>query len=96
MLGCCVNYRGDFGGNAYRDGTPGGDQRRPTGDDIPCTCKIYLGMRPGDRWLQHGLEERLRVLYYRLVPARRRVAGKCSFRVSQEVQARQAGGVSDC
>ena len=60
------------------------------------TCKIYLGMRPGDRWLQHGLEERLRVLYYRLVPARRRVAGKCSFRVSQEVQARQAGGVSDC
>ena len=49
MLGCCVNYWGDFGGNVFRDGllaTINGDKmryardmllgHRSARDDIPC------------------------------------------------------------
>jgi hypothetical protein len=66
LLGCCRNFWGDFGGNAFRDGLTAclnnetvAHARRmlqgkaPARDDIPCTtCEIYLGMRASDRWLR--------------------------------------------
>src|SRR5262249_36360026 len=59
MLGFCMNFWGDFGGNAFSDGllaAINSDKmryardmllgHRPARDDIPCTtCEIYLGMR---------------------------------------------------
>ena len=81
MLGCCRNFWGDFGGNAFRDGllvTINSDKmryardmlrgRRPARDDIPCTtCEVYLGMRRRGRWLRRidRLKARLRVLALR-------------------------------
>jgi len=64
-LGCCQNFWGDFGGNAFtngleaclnsekmnyaRDMLSGLQESR---DDIPCTtCSIYLGMKNERRWL---------------------------------------------
>lgn len=66
VLGCCRNFWGDFGGNAFRDGLmPSVNHekmvharamlrgRAPPRDDIPCTtCEIYLGMSAGQRWLR--------------------------------------------
>ncbi len=59
VLGCCRNFWGDFGGNAFSDGLMNsinnekiayaremllGEQ--PARDDIPCTtCDIYIGMK---------------------------------------------------
>jgi MoaA/NifB/PqqE/SkfB family radical SAM enzyme len=65
VLGCCRNFWGDFGGNAFRDGLKASvntDQiiharemllgRMPAREDVPCTtCEIYLGMRAHNRWL---------------------------------------------
>ena len=68
ILGCCRNFWGDFGGNAFTDGLLrslnneklqyakemllGKQQARV---DIPCTtCEIYLGMRANHRWLIRG------------------------------------------
>jgi hypothetical protein len=81
MLGCCRNFWGDFGGNAFRDGllvTINSDKmryardmlrgRRPARDDIPCTtCEVYLGMRRRGRWLRRidRLKAGLRVLALR-------------------------------
>jgi MoaA/NifB/PqqE/SkfB family radical SAM enzyme len=64
-LGCCYNYWGDFGGNAFRDGleatfnhdrmvharamVQGRAEPRP---DIPCTdCALYKSMRASRRWI---------------------------------------------
>ena len=70
MLGCCRNFWGDFGANAFRDGfvnavnsermvharamLRGAAEPR---DDIPCTtCDIYQGMRRSDSFLRrHNL-----------------------------------------
>lgn len=66
MLGCCRNFWGDFGGNAFRDGLAAAFNHekmnyaremlqglRPARDDTPCTtCDIYLGMRRRSRWLR--------------------------------------------
>jgi MoaA/NifB/PqqE/SkfB family radical SAM enzyme len=66
MLGCCRNFWGDFGSNAFteglvasvnsekmtyaRDMLRGDAASRP---DIPCaTCEIYLGMRRRGKWLE--------------------------------------------
>lgn len=65
MLGCCVNYWGDFGVNAFDSGLPGAmaapkleyARRMLIGDadpreDIPCTiCKQYAEIRESGRWL---------------------------------------------
>lgn len=66
VLGCCRNFWGDFGGNAFTDGLiPSLNNekityaremlrgRAPARDDIPCvTCEIYLGMRTNSTWLK--------------------------------------------
>ena len=64
VLGCCRNFWGDFGGNAFTDGlvnsinnekiTYARDMllgKRPVRHDIPCTtCDIYLGMKDSGRF----------------------------------------------
>lgn len=66
VLGCCANFWGDFGGNAFRDGLLESinqekivyarevlQGKRPTRADIPCTtCPIYQGMQSSGRWLE--------------------------------------------
>jgi len=68
VLGCCLNYWRDFGGNAFEDGllncfnnekiTYAREMllgKKAARADIPCaTCKIYLGMRTDGRWLRRG------------------------------------------
>jgi tetratricopeptide (TPR) repeat protein len=68
LLGCCVNYWGDFGGNAFRDGLTASVNTEqivyaramllghaPSRGDIPCTnCKYYHGMRKRNQWLERG------------------------------------------
>jgi MoaA/NifB/PqqE/SkfB family radical SAM enzyme len=68
VLGCCRNFWGDFGGNAFSDGLRESvnsetmnyaramlQGQKPARDDIPCTtCEIYLGMRESERWLDRG------------------------------------------
>jgi hypothetical protein len=68
VLGCCRNFWGDFGGNAFRDGLEASLNnekiayardmllgRAPARDDLPCTtCDIYIGMRRNRRWLDRG------------------------------------------
>ena len=65
VLGCCMNFWGDFGGNAFRDGLLNSINsneieyakgmllgKLPARDGIPCTtCSIYLGMKADGRWL---------------------------------------------
>jgi hypothetical protein len=65
VLGCCRNFWGDFGGNAFRDGLIASLNnekiayarsmlrgRSPARDDVPCTtCEIYIGMQNSGRWL---------------------------------------------
>jgi MoaA/NifB/PqqE/SkfB family radical SAM enzyme len=71
VLGCCRNFWGDFGGNAFRDGLRQAVNsekmryaremlrgRAPARDDIPCTtCAIYVGMRTHGRWLMSPAPE---------------------------------------
>lgn len=66
MLGCCRNFWGDFGGNAFTDGLLDAVNnermtharamlrgRAPPRDDIPCTtCDTYHAMRDTGRWIQ--------------------------------------------
>ena len=66
VLGCCRNFWGDFGGNAFTDGLiPSLNNEkisyarkmlrgeRAAREDIPCTtCEIYLHMRANNRWLK--------------------------------------------
>jgi MoaA/NifB/PqqE/SkfB family radical SAM enzyme len=68
VLGCCWNYWGDFGGNAFKDGLVASlnnekiayarDMLRgkePARDDIPCsTCKLYYAMRERSRWIERS------------------------------------------
>jgi hypothetical protein len=65
VLGCCMNFWGDFGGNAFRDGLLNSINSKEIEyargmllgkhsgrDGIPCTtCNIYLGMQAEGRWL---------------------------------------------
>jgi MoaA/NifB/PqqE/SkfB family radical SAM enzyme len=65
VLGCCVNYWGDFGGNAFKDGLVKSLNNekiayardmllgeKPAQNDIPCsTCKFYYWMRDHSRWV---------------------------------------------
>jgi MoaA/NifB/PqqE/SkfB family radical SAM enzyme len=59
VIGCCRNFWGDFGGNAFTDGLINSvnnekmiyaremlSGRQPARDDIPCTsCEMYVAMR---------------------------------------------------
>jgi len=69
VLGCCRNFWGDFGGNAFRDGLTASVNteqmvharamllgRAPARKDVPCTtCEIYIKMRERGRWLERDL-----------------------------------------
>lgn len=66
VLGCCRNFWGDFGGNAFKEGlltSVNGEKMSyardmltgKTGEraDIPCTtCEIYIEMKEKQRWLK--------------------------------------------
>ncbi|MBN1319911.1 MAG: cupin domain-containing protein [Thermoleophilia bacterium] len=68
VLGCCRNFWGDFGANAFTDGLKAAvnspDMRharqmllgkRPPRDGIPCTtCSMYIDRRAEGRWLTKG------------------------------------------
>lgn len=65
VLGCCRNFWGEFGGNAFRDGLPASVNsegmkyardmllgQKPARDGIPCTsCEIYRAMSKSEKWL---------------------------------------------
>jgi len=66
VLGCCRNFWGDFGGNAFSDGLMDSVNnekityaremllgRQEARDDIPCTtCEIYIGMKADGKFLR--------------------------------------------
>jgi MoaA/NifB/PqqE/SkfB family radical SAM enzyme len=70
-LGCCRNFWGDFGGNAFIDGLRACFNhekmhyaremlhgRKPPRHDIPCSnCEIYLWMRSHSHWLSRQPEQ---------------------------------------
>jgi MoaA/NifB/PqqE/SkfB family radical SAM enzyme len=72
VLGCCINYWGDFGGNVFKDGlltSLNNEKINYARDmllgkaearaDIPCTtCDLYLSMKASERWLT-GAETRI-------------------------------------
>jgi MoaA/NifB/PqqE/SkfB family radical SAM enzyme len=82
VLGCCRNFWGDFGGNAFRDGllkSLNSEKityaramllgKKVAREDIPCTtCDIYLDMREEGKWLRRpSFPYRvLRRIYYSL------------------------------
>lgn len=64
VLGCCVNYWGDFGGNAFQDYAAAVKGERllharamlqgaaEPRDDVPCThCDVYQDRRAKQQWL---------------------------------------------
>ncbi len=65
VIGCCRNFWGDFGGNAFTDGLMNSinndkmtyaramlSGRKPPRDDIPCsTCEIYVAMRKRSKFI---------------------------------------------
>lgn len=65
VLGCCRNFWGGFGGNAFTEGLLNSinnekmnyaremlSGRKPTRDDIPCsTCEIYIAMRSRSKFI---------------------------------------------
>ena len=77
VLGCCMNFWGDFGGNAFRDGLHASVNteqikyaramllgRVPQRGDIPCTeCEVYKGMRQRGQWLDRGTRHALRCIF---------------------------------
>lgn len=82
VLGCCRNYWGDFGANAFSDGLLASVNsermryaremllgQRVARGDIPCTtCEVYLDMRAGGKWLTKGeLSRGVPRLLYRAV-----------------------------
>jgi mannose-6-phosphate isomerase-like protein (cupin superfamily) len=68
VLGCCRNFWGDFGGNAFRDGLAAGVNspkmrharlmllgKKPAMDGVPCTtCSMYSDMQAEGRWLRRS------------------------------------------
>jgi MoaA/NifB/PqqE/SkfB family radical SAM enzyme len=65
VIGCCRNFWGDFGGNAFTDGLMESinnekmtyaremlSGRKPARDDIPCsTCEMYAAMRSRSKFV---------------------------------------------
>lgn len=74
VLGCCRNFWGEFGGNAFRDGLAAAINsermtyarqmlrgQQPSRDDIPCTtCSIYQTMQTTGQWLERPVQPRER------------------------------------
>lgn len=74
ILGCCRNFWGDFGGNAFIDGLPAclkGEKlayardmllgRTPPRDDIPCsTCDIYATMRQSGKFIKRDFKHQIK------------------------------------
>ena len=66
MLGCCRNFWGEFGGNAFEDGLEAAVNsegmryarrmllgQEPARDGIPCTtCELYTHRLEGKRWIR--------------------------------------------
>lgn len=64
VLGCCRNFWGDFGGNAFRDGLTAAlnhdkivyarqmlEGQQPPREGIPCsTCELYAARQASGRW----------------------------------------------
>ena len=71
VLGCCRNFWGDFGGNAFRDGLLDSlnNERmnyarqmltghQPARDDVPCTsCEMYHDMRDRSRFISRERDD---------------------------------------
>jgi MoaA/NifB/PqqE/SkfB family radical SAM enzyme len=65
VIGCCRNFWGDFGGNAFTDGLMNSinnekmtyaremlSGRKPARDDIPCsTCEIFIARRSRSKFI---------------------------------------------
>jgi MoaA/NifB/PqqE/SkfB family radical SAM enzyme len=78
VLGCCVNFWGDFGGNAFRDGLRASVNteqivyaramlrgRAPPREDVPCTrCEQYEGMHKRGQWLERGARRTVQLIYW--------------------------------
>jgi hypothetical protein len=78
VLGCCINFWGDFGGNAFRDGLTASVNteqiqyaramllgRAPPRRGIPCTqCDRYTKMVKHGRWLGRGDQPALKRIYF--------------------------------
>jgi hypothetical protein len=89
ILGCCRNFWGDFGSNAFTEGlTASVNSEKMTyarkmlrGDaasraDIPCaTCEIYLGMQRRGKWLERSARSSSKRVKS---PAILRIRTKCS------------------
>ncbi len=66
VLGCCRNFWGDFGGNAFRDGLIESlnhekmpyaremlEGKKPARPDIPCTtCELYTRRERDKQWFK--------------------------------------------
>jgi MoaA/NifB/PqqE/SkfB family radical SAM enzyme len=66
VLGCCRNFWGEFGGNAFRDGLRASlnheklsyaremlEGTKPARSDIPCTtCDLYTQRKDSNRWFK--------------------------------------------
>jgi MoaA/NifB/PqqE/SkfB family radical SAM enzyme len=75
VLGCCRNFWGDFGGNAFTDGLNNSINNekmsyardmltghKPARDDIPCTtCEMYTAMRDSSKFMIWPYPSRVRV-----------------------------------
>jgi MoaA/NifB/PqqE/SkfB family radical SAM enzyme len=75
VLGCCQNFWGDFGGNAFTDGLTNSINneqmsyardmltgQKPARDDIPCTtCEMYIAMRDRSKFMIPPYPSRARV-----------------------------------
>jgi hypothetical protein len=73
VLGCCRNFWGDFGGNAFTDGLVESLNsermnyakemllgQQPARSDIPCTtCNIYIDMVREENWLRRSSKRKL-------------------------------------
>src|SRR5580704_374348 len=79
MLGCCINYWQDFGGNAFDDLPAAVNSEKmayaremlqgkaPPRDDIPCTtCHLYRDRQQKARWVNPRSPKRLAMRWARL------------------------------
>jgi MoaA/NifB/PqqE/SkfB family radical SAM enzyme len=85
VLGCCRNFWGDFGGNAFTDGLVESLNNekiayardmllgnKPARDDVPCTtCEMYPAMRRNSQWIRQPDVEASAEMAQKPVPATR-------------------------
>ena len=82
VLGCCINFWGDFGGNVFADGLIDALNnekinyamgmllgKNDARDDIPCvTCPVYKTMIEYNKWLDRSWKRNIFVSLYRQMP----------------------------